>query len=68
MYLGAVLCALICVAMVYEITVTKDTSNEWIIFITVIMGFCLFGFGFLYESRNRVDKFETDEQSVQKSA
>jgi hypothetical protein len=53
MYIGAVLCALICVVMVYKITTTGDSSDEWIIWACVIVGFCLFGFGFLYEGRNK---------------
>ena len=51
MYLGAVMCALICVAIVYEITTTGNTSDEWIVWVCVIIGFCLFGFGFVYEGR-----------------
>jgi fatty acid desaturase len=58
MYLAAVISALICVATVYQITVTGDTSNEWIIWICVILGFCLFGFGFLTESRHNKDQRE----------
>ena len=53
MYVGAILCALICVAIVYKITTTGDTSDEWVVWATVVVGFCLFGFGFVYESRNK---------------
>jgi FtsH-binding integral membrane protein len=56
MYVAAVISALICVATVYQITVTGDTSNEWIIWIFVILGFCLFGFGFLTEGRHNKDQ------------
>jgi hypothetical protein len=56
MYVGAVIAALICVANVYQITMTGDTSNEWIIWICVILGFCLFGFGFLTENRHSKDQ------------
>jgi NADH:ubiquinone oxidoreductase subunit 6 (subunit J) len=55
MYVGAVICALICVTMIYEITTTQNTSNEWIIWTCVIVGFLLFATGFLYESKNRQD-------------
>jgi|WetSurMetagenome_2_1015567.scaffolds.fasta_scaffold119317_4 hypothetical protein len=55
MYVGAIICALICVVEVYNITTTGDTANEWIIWTCVIIGFCLFGFGFVYEGRNRED-------------
>jgi len=51
MYVAAVLCALISIATVYQITVSNDTSNEWIIWICVMLGFSLFGFGFVYEGR-----------------
>lgn len=63
MYFGAVLCAFICLAMVYQITVTEDTSNEWIIWTCVIIGFCLFGFGFVYEGRNKESSVESEELS-----
>ena len=51
MYIAAVIAALICVATVYQITVTGNTTNEWIVWICVIIGFSLFGFGFLTETR-----------------
>jgi len=53
MYIGAILCALICVIMVYKITTTQDTTDEWIILTCVIIGFSLFGLGFVYEGRNK---------------
>jgi NADH:ubiquinone oxidoreductase subunit 6 (subunit J) len=53
MYVGAVICALICVTMVYEITTTQNTANEWIVWTCVIIGFLLFATGFLYESKNK---------------
>jgi len=71
MYIGAVLCALICVAIVYQIIMTQDTSDEWIIWTCVIIGFSLFGFGFLYESKHRDQESQTEAQpkgSEQKSA
>ncbi len=51
MYLAAIMCALISAATVYQITVSGDTSSEWIIWICVILGFSLFGLGFVYENR-----------------
>ncbi len=60
MYLGAIICALICVVMVYKITTTGDTSDEWIIWAGVIVGFSLFGFGFVYEGRNKESKTEQE--------
>ncbi len=58
LYIGAVLCALVSAVTVYQITVTRDLSNEWIIWICVILGFSLFGLGYLYESRYRKDHLE----------
>jgi len=55
MYVGAVICALICVTVIYEITTTQNTAKEWIVWTCVIVGFTLFALGFLYESRNRED-------------
>jgi NADH:ubiquinone oxidoreductase subunit 6 (subunit J) len=63
MYIGAILCAIICVAMVYKITTTQDTTDEWIIWTCVIIGFSLFGFGFVYEGRNKDTTSEPKELS-----
>lgn len=60
MYIGAILCALISVAIIYQITVTQDTSDEWIIWISVIFGFVLLVFGYLYESRHKKDHFKDE--------
>ncbi len=65
MYLGAVMCALICVAIIYEITTTGNTSDEWIIWVCVIIGFCLFGFGFVYEGRVKGKAEEDNYNMVQ---
>ncbi len=59
LYVGAVLCALIAGVTVYQITVTRDVSDEWIIWICVFLGFGLFGLGFLYEQRYRREHPET---------
>jgi len=61
LYIGAVLCALIAGVTVYQITVTRDVSDEWIIWICVILGFSLFGLGFLYEGRYKKDHPEEVE-------
>lgn len=58
MYIGAVLCALICVAIVYKIATTGNTSDEWVVWVMVVVGFCLFGFGFVYEGRNKQPEAE----------
>jgi general stress protein CsbA len=60
MYIGAILCALISVATIYQITVTQNTSDEWIIGLSVILGFGLLGFGYLYESRHKKDHSEDE--------
>jgi hypothetical protein len=70
MYVGAIICALICVTMIYEITTTQNTANEWIVWTCVIIGFTLFALGFLYESKNREDPPEAvlPKDQAQKSA
>jgi hypothetical protein len=55
LYIGAVLCALLAGATIYQITVTRDVSEEWKIWIYVILGFSLFGLGFLLEGRYKRD-------------
>ena len=37
-----------------------DTSDEWIIWISVILGFGLLGFDYLYESRHKKDNSEDE--------
>ena len=61
LYLGAVLCGLISVATVYQITITRNTSNEWIVWICVVLGFTLFGLGYVYESRYKREHPEEDQ-------
>jgi hypothetical protein len=61
MYLAAIICALFCVATVYQIVKTNDPSNEWIIDIGVILGFCLFGYGFLSESKHNSEHTEQSQ-------
>jgi hypothetical protein len=51
MYLGTLLCALICIIVVFQVAVTHNTSLEWVIWIFVILGFFLLGFGYIYEGR-----------------
>lgn len=63
MYVGAVLCALIAVATVYQVTVSSDTTGEWIVWLCVIVGFSLFGLGYVYEYRYKKDHPEEPEQS-----
>jgi len=67
MYVGAVLCALIAVATVYQVTVSSDTTGEWIVWLCVIVGFSLFGLGYVYEYRYKKDHPEEHEQSSQQS-
>jgi hypothetical protein len=62
MYVGAILCALIAVATVYQVTISNDTTMEWIIWLCVIVGFTLFGLGYVYEYRYKKDHPEESEQ------
>lgn len=64
MYLGAVLCLLISVATVYQVTVTGDTSDEWIAWTCVIVGFSLFGLGFVYEDKYKKDHPEEFQPKI----
>jgi hypothetical protein len=50
MYLGTLLCALICIIVVFQVAVTHNTSLEWVIWIFVILGFFLLGFGYIQTS------------------
>ena len=54
LYLGAVLCGLISVATVYQITITRNTSNEWIVWICVVLGY-------VYESRYKREHPKEDQ-------
>jgi hypothetical protein len=64
MYLGAVLCTLISIVTIYQVTVTKDTSNEWIAWACVIVGFSLFGLGFFYEDKYKKDHPEEFQPKI----
>jgi len=55
MYAGAVLCLVICIIIMYQITITRDTTLEWAIWIFVIAGFFLLGFGYVYEGRYKAE-------------
>ena len=64
MYLGAALCTIISLATIYQVTVTKDTSSEWIAWSCVIIGFSLFGLGFVYEEKYRKDHSEEFQPKI----
>ena len=53
LYLGAVLCGLIAIATIYQITLTRNTSIEYIVWIYVVLGFVMLGLGYVYESKNK---------------
>ena len=41
MFAGAAACVVLCVGLVYLVTVTGDTSYEFIIYVLVLLGFML---------------------------
>ena len=51
MFIGALVSVLFCVASVRNITVSKDTSIEWLIWLFVFLGFTLFALGYFTENR-----------------
>jgi hypothetical protein len=53
MFIGAAICTIVSVFMIYRITVTNDASQEWIIWISVTIGFILFGGSFLTDRKNK---------------
>lgn len=53
MFIGALVSVLFCVASVRNITVSKDTSIEWLIWLFVFDGFTLFAGGYFTENRYR---------------
>ena len=50
-YAAAILCDLISIALIYNVTVTGDTSTEWVVWFLVILGFGLIAYGWLTESK-----------------
>jgi len=63
MLAGAVLCAAASVFLAWQITATGDVSNEWMIWVFVLLGFGLFAVGYLSESkykREHPDEFKVE--------
>lgn len=53
MFTGAGACAVICLGLVYLVTVTGDTSYEIIIYVLVLLGFILVAGGYFLEEKYR---------------
>ena len=53
MFAGAAACVVACIFLIWRITVTGDTSIEWMVWVLVLAGFGLFAGGYLSESRHR---------------
>ena len=51
MFAGAAACAVLCVGLVYLVTVTWDTSYEFIIYVLVFLGFILMAGGYYLEEK-----------------
>lgn len=53
LFAGAAVCVAACVFLIWRITVTGDTSVEWVVWVLVLVGFGLFAGGYLSESKHR---------------
>jgi uncharacterized membrane protein len=53
LFIGAAICTIVSLFMIYRITVTGDPNQEWIIWISVTIGFILFGGSFLMDRKNK---------------
>ena len=53
LFAGAAACVAACVFLIWRITVTGDTSIEWVVWVLVLAGFGLFAGGYLSESGHR---------------
>ena len=51
MFAGAAACVVLCVGLVYLVTVTGDTSYEFIIYVLVLLGFILMAGGYYLEGK-----------------
>ncbi len=51
MFIGAGACLVLCLGLVYLITVTGDTAYEVIIYVLVLLGFALAGGGYYLEEK-----------------
>ena len=58
LYFAAFLCVLGCVYVVYSVTVTGDTSGEWVIWVLFGLTLALVGGGFYVERDHRRRLFE----------
>jgi uncharacterized membrane protein len=55
MFIGAGACAVLCLGLVYLITVTGNTSYEIIIYVLVLLGFVLVAVGYYLEVKYKRD-------------
>lgn len=65
MYAGAFFCSILCLVLVYLITVTGNVSYEVVIFVLMIATLGLAGGGYLTESKykkDHPDEFEMPEE------
>lgn len=51
MFAGSATCAVLCVGLIYLVTVTGDTSMEIIIYVLVLLGFILMAGGYYLEEK-----------------
>lgn len=51
MFIGSFISIVISLALIWNITVTKDLRREWMVWVIVTLGFILFIGGYLYEKR-----------------
>jgi pheromone shutdown protein TraB len=51
LFAGAAACVAACVFLIWRITVTGDTSVEWMIWVLVLLGFGFFAGGYLSEAK-----------------
>ena len=56
MFAGAAACAVLCVGLVYLVTVTGDTSYEFIIYVLVLLGFILMAGGYFIEEKYKNER------------
>lgn len=63
MFFGAIACVIISVFLVWRIVVTKDLSQEWVIWLLIVIGLFLFGAGYLTENKYRREHSEEYDYS-----
>ncbi len=50
---GSLVCIVSCFFLIWRITFTGDASTEWMVYVLLLIGFCLYGVAYIKEKMSR---------------